>query len=201
MTGYTHVSPSGHTSLIDLVLVSSPHYVRDCFVIPSLANSDHIRLHIKLDFKPLAQPKSSCSYTRAIWRYSHADFPLAQQRIRGTNWDEIFTDDIDSSWLSWQSKFLKIMEECIPRRVLAPRRRNLPWLNKSVAQCMCKRNTLFRRAKQSGNHQDHVKYCQARNKLVSELRSAIAAYFTRPIPDSFGKLLNTLTRAHHLSPF
>ena len=126
VTGYTHVSPSGHTSLTDLVLVSSPHHISDCFVIPPLANSDHLGLHIKLDFKPLAQPKSSRSYARAIWRYSHADFPLAQQRIIGTNWDELFTDDIDSSWLSWQSKFLEIMEECIPWRVLPPRRRNSP---------------------------------------------------------------------------
>ena len=83
VTGYTHVSPSGHTSLIDLVLVTSPHHVHDCFVIPPLANSDHLGLHINLDFKPLAQPKCSRSYARAIWRYSHADFPLAQQRIRG----------------------------------------------------------------------------------------------------------------------
>ena len=47
---------------------------------------------------------------------------------------------------------------------------------------MRKRNTLFRRAKQSGNHQDHVKYCQARNKVVSQLRSAKAAYFRKLNP-------------------
>ena len=127
-SGCTHVSPSGYTSLIDLVLVSSPHHVRDCFIIPPFANTDHMGLHIDLDLKPSAQPRNSRSRARTIWRYSHADFSLAQQRIRGTTWDKLFTDDIDSSWMNWQSKFLEIMEECIPRKVLSPRRRNIPWL-------------------------------------------------------------------------
>ncbi len=42
VTGHTHVSPSGHTSLIDLTHVSSPQNVQECIVIPPLANSDHL---------------------------------------------------------------------------------------------------------------------------------------------------------------
>ena len=106
--------------------------------------------------KPTAEPKSSRSHARAIWRYSHADFPLARQRIGDTNWDELFTDDIDSSWLNWQSKFMEIMEECIPRKILPPRRRNLPWLSKGTVQSMRRRNNLFKKAKRNGNHQDYV---------------------------------------------
>ncbi len=202
-TGYTHVSPSGHTSLIDLVLVSSPHHVRDCSVIPPLANSDHLGLHIELDLKTSAQPRSTRSHARAIWRYSHADFTLAQQRIRDTKWDELFTDDIDSSWLSWQSKFLEIMEECIPRKVLPPRRRNLPWLNKGAVQSMRRRNTLFKRAKQSGNHQDYVKYCRARNTVVSQLRNAKAAYFHKinpANPKQFWKAVKHLNKGSSSIP-
>ncbi len=75
-----------------------------------------------LDLKLTAGSERSQSRARTIWRYSHADFTQAQQRIRDTNWEELINDDINCSWLNWQSKFLEIMEECIPRRVLPPRR-------------------------------------------------------------------------------
>ena len=162
--------------------MSSPHHVRECSTIPPLVNSDHLGLHIELDLKPTALPNSSRPRARAIWRYQHADFTLAKQRIRDTNWKEFLSDDIDSAWLGWQDKFLEIMEECIPRKVLPPRHRNLPWLNKSIIQSMRRRNTLFKRAKCSDNHGDYVKYCQARNKVVSHLRSAKAAYFRKLNP-------------------
>ncbi len=122
VASHAHVSPSGHTSLIDLALVSSPHNVQECIVIPPLANSDHLGMRMALDLKLTVGSERSQSHARTIWCYSHADFTQAQQRIRDTNWKELINDDINSSWLNWQSKFLEIMEECIPRRVLPPRR-------------------------------------------------------------------------------
>ena len=183
--------------------MSSSHHVRDCFIIPPLANSDHMGLHINLDLKPSAQPRNSRSLARTIWRYSHADFSLAQQRIRGTTWDELFTDNIDSSWMNWQSKFLEIMEECIPRKVLPPRRQNIPWLNKGVVQSMRRRNTLFKRAKQSGNHHDYVKYCRSRNKVVSQLRCAKDKYFHKlnaANPRQFWKAVKYLNKGSSSIP-
>ena len=115
VTGYTHVSPSGHTSLIDLVLVSSPHHVCGCFVIP------HWQILTTLDFilrwtsnQQPSQRAPAHVPGPSAWHYFHADFPLARQWVGDTNWNELFTDDIDSSWLNWQSKFMEIMEECIP---------------------------------------------------------------------------------------
>ena len=110
---------------------------------------------------------------------------LGNTRLAGnTNWDELFSDDINSSWLNWQGKFLEIMEECIPRRVLPPRRRNLPWLSKGITRSMRRRNTLFKRAKRSGTHQDYARFRQARNKVVGELRTAKSAYFHKLNPSN-----------------
>ena len=57
--------------------------------------------------------------------------------------DSMLTEDINLSWDRWYSKFMSIMEECIPNKVL-PSRRNLPWLNKDVRSAMRKRNTIFK---------------------------------------------------------
>ena len=98
---------------------------------------------------------------------------------------------------------MEIMEECIPRKILPPRRRNLPWLSKGTVQSMRRRNNLFKRAKRSGNHQDYVKYCQARNKVVSQLRSAKAAYFRKlnsANPKQFWKSVKYLNKASSSIP-
>ena len=204
VTGHTHVSPLGHTSLIDLVLVSSPDHVRDCSIIPPLANSDHLGLHISLQLKVPTLSKRSHSRSRTIWRYSHADFDLAQQLIAETNWDDLITDDIDSSWLNWQSKFLEIMETCIPHRVLPPRRRrNLPWLSKGLVQAMRRRNALFKRAKRSGSSLVYGKFCRARNKVVANLRNAKAVYFQNLKPTNakhFWKAVNCLKKTSSSIP-
>lgn len=46
--GYTHVSSTGNTSLIDLVLVSNLPQLQKCSTVPPLANSDHLGLDVSI---------------------------------------------------------------------------------------------------------------------------------------------------------
>jgi len=96
----------------------------------------------------------------------HADFSKACHLISDTDWNSIISDNVDHSWMQWQEKVLAIMEECIPRKVLPPRR-NLPWLNKGIIQSICRR---FKRAKNSPK--DRGRYKQARSRVISQLRDA-----------------------------
>jgi len=68
---------------------------------------------------------------------------------------------------------MSIIEECIPKGVLPPRK-NLPWLNKNLICAMKKRNQLYKKAKQTG---DFSRYKLARNRAVSNLRREKKAYF------------------------
>ena len=47
VTEFTHVHHNGTESTIDLLFVSDPHLVRNCFTIPALANSDNYGLKIE----------------------------------------------------------------------------------------------------------------------------------------------------------
>ncbi len=138
--------------------------------------------------------KFTHSQSRIIWRYSHADFDLAQQLIAETNWEDIITDNIDSSWLNCQRNFLELMETCIPQKVPPPRRRrNRPWLSKGIVQATRRRNALFKRAKRSGAGPEYAKFCRARNKVVADLRKSKATYFRnsgKSILNNLGKLWN-----------
>ena len=51
----THHSPSGHSSIIDLTLVSDLQDVSECTVMPPLANSDHNSLFLQENSKEKAQ--------------------------------------------------------------------------------------------------------------------------------------------------
>ena len=83
---------------------------------------------------------------------------------------------------------MSIMEECIPKTVLPPRK-NLPWLNKNLTRAMKKRNQLYKRAKQSG---DFSKYKHARNNIVSNLRKAKKAFFGSLNPKNSKKFWKTM---------
>ena len=45
---YSHISPSGNASLIDLALVSNLPQLHKCSIVPPLANSDHSGLEMSI---------------------------------------------------------------------------------------------------------------------------------------------------------
>ena len=56
----------------------------------------------------------------------------------------IVEGDVNALWKNWNKEFMKVMELCIPHEML-PRRKNLPWLSKSIIQL--KHNCLFKSQK------------------------------------------------------
>ena len=197
VTDHTHVSPNGHTSLIDLVLMSSPSLLQSCSTIPPLSNSDHLGLQVKTYWRTSAQ--TTRSFQRTVWNYSNADWSRACDLIDSTDWNSLVTDDVNTSWHEWQHRFLEIMNMCVPKQTL-PRRHNLPWLNKHLLQSMRRRNHLYKRAKKSGNH---VKYKRVRNKVISQLRKAKATFFRNlnpRNPKKFWKAVKYLNKHHSAIP-
>ena len=87
VSGYTHVSPCGNTSLIDLALTTSPSQIKHCAIIPPLANSDHNGLKLEIEWKDTSS--RTYSRRRTIWRYAHADFNKACDLILETDWKAI----------------------------------------------------------------------------------------------------------------
>ena len=193
----TRICSSGNNSMLDLVAMSSPFLLQSCETIPPLCNSDHLGLLLRTRWRSSQQSSNSNSEhsSRKIWRYAHADITKARQLVSDTNWDPIMSDDIDQSWFLWQQKFLSIMEDSIPSKILPPRRNNLPWINKRIVQSIRRRNNLFKKAKNSQD--DEAKYRRARNKVVTLMRLAKKAYFRKLNPHQtkqFWKSVKVLNR-------
>ena len=175
VTSPTRISPSGNSSLIDLAMVSNTEHLKQCTLIPPLSTFDHLGLCITLQWKV---HRAATSKSKRIWLYKHGNFDMACRLIDGTDWDSILVgNDIDLVTQTWTDKFLSIMEQCIPHRVLR-KRRNLPWLTKSIVQLIRKRNILFKRAKKSGKQVHFCQYKTVRNKIVCLLRSSKKQHFS-----------------------
>ena len=125
-----------NVSLLDLIFVSVASFLYTCSALPPLGNSDHSGLQLVVQAKGVRRKLEG---TRFLWNYSQGDYAKASHMINSTNWDMLFSTDINSSLLNWQNQFLHIMEECIPKSSLSPRRR-LPWLTLTLIK---KNNSLF----------------------------------------------------------
>ena len=84
------------------------------------------------------------------------------------------------------------MEHCIPKRVLPPRKRNFPWLNKSLVQLMRKRNDLFQKAKRSSDPISKNQYRHVRNRITCQLRLAKQKYFQNLNPSDAKRFWKTI---------
>ena len=164
---FTHVSPSGTKSLIDLALLLRTEHLQHCTTVSPLSTSDHLGVSIPLQWKLRpADPMKS----RKVWLYKQGDYLKAQKCIAETDWNSILSsDDIDIVATRWTDMFLTIMEQCIPTRYL-PTKHNLPWLTSHIMKCIRKRTSLFRRAKKSKKTSDMLQYKKMRNKVVKLLR-------------------------------
>ena len=130
--------------------------------------------------------------SRMVWRYALADFEKANEMIDSIDWDPLITEDVNVSLANWKKAFMNIMEECIPR-VILPKKQNLPWMSKKIAQTMTKRNY----PKHTDDSAVHQKYKKARNRVTSLLPIAKRLYMQGLDPSykkKFWKTVKHLTK-------
>ena len=105
-------------------------------------------------------------------------FFKANHLISQTDWDLLYCENIDQHSTQWQDMYMSIMEQCIPTKVLPPKRRNRPWSNKSISQCIRRKNAAFKRAKNTNNSpRIWMHYKHIRNRVTSQLWLAKKKFF------------------------
>ena len=161
----THFRHDGGSAIIDLVFTSEPENLTSCCTIPPLGSSDHQGIMVRFRKKKdvcLTQGRGG-----TIWRYNHADWERANQKISDMNLDQIFCgDDIDLCWTRWKTAFLKIMDDCIPKARL-PDSLNPPWITKHILQLIRKRNTWYKKSCRNRESDLFRRYKVLRSKIHS----------------------------------
>ena len=74
--------------------------------------------------------------SRTVWCYSLANFDLECDLLNESDWNSMFSNasNVNQHWSSWQKRFLEIMEICIPKEGLPPKRISLGSLHHCLAQ-------------------------------------------------------------------
>ena len=94
------------------------------------------------------------------------------------------------------------MEICIPHAVTKTKS-NVPWMNRTIAEAIKKRNALFRTAKHTGKLSDRVKYTVKKNQVVAKLRNSKQSFFDElnsADPKSFWKTVRLLNNQQSSIP-
>ena len=114
----THTTPTGKETLIDWALVSQVTQLKQCEVIPPIANSDHNGLMLQWAWK---QPGNrNKTKPRQIWRYTQGDFERANNILSSVDWDQLIDPtDVNQSLLNWEQYFMNVMNP-VYRRVCFP---------------------------------------------------------------------------------
>ena len=99
--------------------------------------------------------------------------------------------DVNESLTNWETKFMEIIEMCIPKKSL-PRRINHPWMTKNLMRAIRKRNGFFRRARQNGSQSLFDRYKQQRNRVVKEMQKAKGHFFKNFNPSSSKQFWKTV---------
>ena len=201
VTEPTHFSHAGVPSIIDLAFVSSPTNVIACNTISPLSTSDH--MGISISYKMPSANKRPRSSQREVWCYSLGDFEKACEMLEEINWECIIDKtDVDVSWRNWQSTFLSVVNDCVPRKTL-PHRKHVAWITPNILRAIKHQNSLLKAYKRTSSLHKLSQYRQARNQIVSELRKAKLSFFRR-IQDSdsktFWKLFKLLTKKESSIP-
>ncbi len=100
----TEFTPCGKTSVIDLVLTTSPTQVANCASISPLAHSDYNGLNVTINWK--SRSHHFRFHRRIAWRHAQADFAIPSRMITETDGGAFACEDVDQYCTQWQTKFL-----------------------------------------------------------------------------------------------
>ena len=124
------------------------------------------------------KPKTSIS-RRKVWLYEQGDYIKYRSKLESINWDSIIdtSQDINEITNDVSKKILDTASSCIPNRVVAIRKDDLPWITKEIKHLIRKRNRLRKKAKKTKSTFIYNKFKVVRNKVVNLLRNAQALYY------------------------
>jgi exonuclease III len=124
----THYTENSKT-LIDIMATNSADLVKKTAVLtPSLSN--HCDIVSELNTK---KPKID-NHKRKIYTYDEAKWEEIRNKLRETNWNEVMRkENIDEMAELWTEKFMTIMDEHIPNKIITTSKHRAPWMTEGTS--------------------------------------------------------------------
>ena len=176
-TSYTRITDVS-SSILDIIATSVPNSIQLCITTPKLGSSDYQGLFAIINCAPSLHHSSSAS--RKVWRYSLANFELANDLLLGIDSASISSSKMMSMLLGEISMlFLDVISKCIPRFTITPKR-NRPWLSQNLMKLIRKKNLLFSTVKHCSRLLPN--YCKMQKQVSNKLQAAKQNFFHKITP-------------------
>ena len=173
--------PTRGRNRLDLLFVSCPDLVNSVHVKPGISDDDLVVTGIALG------ARISKKKPRTVFMDDKADQGILASNI-ATLKDEILTEgserDANSNWQIFTQGLKKIMENCIPQKVIKGRY-NIPWLDHSLRKNIRKKNKYHRLAKRA-KPQKRPRRWNAYRQLQATVRSETHTAYDRYTNSLFG---------------
>ena len=157
-------------TILDQFISNLPLSLRNVEVLDPIGNCDHCTIRASLYFKN--KFNKTKSYQRHIWQYDLANIEEFKQQLANNDWDNCFTEDIDTSCNNWTTTFLNIARECIPNKVVTIRPGDKIFFTPELRRLSRKTNRLHKVAKKICTFYHWTRFREARSNYNSKIKEA-----------------------------
>ena len=167
----TRFSELCELSLLDLIITNDANSIDKVEYLEPVGKSDHIGLSFPFhcyNEQELQEERESYNYFRGNYEELNLFFSEVE-------WDAELTGNIESQWDKFVEIFSEGVDLFIPVKVNKASSKP-PWLKSSVKKAVRKKNSMFRRWRNSGLQSDYQEYVVYRNIATEKVRQARLNY-------------------------
>lgn len=166
------------TSLLDLVLTSSPDKVSSITHLPGL--SDHDILHFTLTLPQQYQ----CKQLKTIRNFKRANFSAINSSLCSFLHDflpQFFERSVERNWCMFKNKILELVHQHVPlQRVYS--NNQAPWYNRFLNMLSNRKRRLFRTAKRTKKPAHWLAYKNAASNYSITAKNTKHTFFSKTLP-------------------
>lgn len=165
-------NPSSTGTVIDLIFTNRQEKFSSVETVSNPVSSDHHGVFFSIVAnKTPPEPK----IVRSFLQYNKGDFSHLETLLHLLPWSAFMDHtDPDASWETFMDLLDAAIHDSIPRK--SSNRRISPWITPALKQLIKRKQTLFTKAKTSGNIKDWRNYKQIRNELKNKTKKEYSKY-------------------------
>lgn len=161
----TRITPVS-SSILDLILVSSPSTIQSCRISAPLSNCEHNAITVGVNL--LSRLTNGNHLTKTIWIHAKADITHGKNLLRSLPVTSDL-DYVDEFWSCWFKHFLSAMRECIPSKTV-PIQSFTCWIDCDISRDIRRRERWYHKFKVSKSAEWLTKYKTLRNAIVCKIK-------------------------------
>ena len=147
----------------------------ECFLMSGCQDIDNqdIATFVVLPF----QYDPHGTFTRLVWLYKKANFPLLKDKIVNFDWSCLNDDPLDEACKKFTDVFLNMVKLCIPSKSVVIRPYDKPWYDSEIRHYSSKRDRAKRKLAKSNSPILKENYRKLRNKVNNLKKQAKERFF------------------------